>query len=191
MPPADQVERFTLACTPIFARRYAGTSSMRLADLEHLRLMATEFKTRSRFLAEITLDPPIATSDMAGPPRLDDDFLELWTIHSAKGGEWRVVYLIHASDGNIPSDMALSSPEEVEEERRLLYVALTRARDLLVVTYSLRYYFKRPDPLDDMHAFSQPSRFLQAAVGTYDSINVGETAASHDPVAKELAELWQ
>jgi DNA helicase-2/ATP-dependent DNA helicase PcrA len=191
MPPADQVERLTVACAPIFARRYAGTSAVRLADLEHLRLMATDYRTRDRFLAEVTLDPPLATSDLAGPPHLDDDFLVLSTIHSAKGGEWRVVHLIHASDGNIPSDMALSTPEETEEERRLLYVAVTRARDTLVISYSLRYYFKRPDPLADDHAISQPSRFLAPAAAAFDSINVGEVASPHDPVAKELAGLWQ
>jgi ATP-dependent DNA helicase UvrD/PcrA len=158
IPPADEVERFTKACEPIFARRYAGTASVRLADLEHLRLMAADYRTRSRFLTELTLDPPVATSDHAGPPHLDDDFLILSTIHSAKGGEWNVVHLIHASDGNIPSDMSLSSAEETEEERRLLYVALTRARDTLVVSYSMRFYLTRPDPFDDMHVFSQPSR---------------------------------
>jgi superfamily I DNA/RNA helicase len=86
--------------------------------------------------------------------------------------------------------MALSSPEETEEERRLLYVALTRARDALVVTYSLRYYFKRPDPMDDMHAYSQPSRFLEPATGAYDAISVGELATADDPVTKQLANLW-
>jgi DNA helicase-2/ATP-dependent DNA helicase PcrA len=191
MPPADEVERFTRAVEPIFKRRYAGTSTQRMADLEHLRLMAADYQTRSRFLTELTLDPPVSTSDLAGPPHLDDDFLELWTIHSAKGGEWRVVHLIHASDGNIPSDMALSSAEETEEERRLLYVALTRARDTLVVSYSMRYYMARPNPLDDMHAYSQPSRFLQPADGLFEAINVGETVLAEDPVSSELAELWQ
>ena len=191
LTPADQVERFTKACEPVFARRYPGTASVRLADLEHLRLMAADYRTRSRFLTELTLDPPVATSDLAGPPHLDDDFLILSTIHSAKGGEWQVVHLIHASDGNIPSDMSLSSAEEVEEERRLLYVALTRARDALKVSYSMRYYLKRPDPFDDMHAYSQPSRFLEPASGLFDAINVGEQVLAEDPVSSELAELWQ
>lgn len=191
MPPAAEVERFTVACTPIFARRYPGTASVRLADLEHLRLLAGDYRTRSRFLTELTLDAPLATSDHAGPPHLDDDYLVLSTIHSAKGGEWQVVFVIHAADGRIPSDMALSSAEEVEEERRLFYVALTRARDTLVVSYSLRYYFKRPDPLDDAHAFGQPSRFLQPAASAFDSINVGESVLAEDPVTRDLAALWQ
>jgi DNA helicase-2/ATP-dependent DNA helicase PcrA len=188
--PAAQVERLSKACAPIFARRYPGTASVRLADLEHLRSMATEYATRGRFLAELTLDPPVSTSDLAGPPHLDDDFLILSTIHSAKGGEWRVVHLIHASDGNIPSDMSLGSAEETEEERRLLYVALTRARDTLVVSYPVRYYLRRPNPLDNAHAYSQPSRFLDPATHTLDAISIGEGAIADDPVASQLADLW-
>jgi DNA helicase-2/ATP-dependent DNA helicase PcrA len=190
LPPAVQVERLTLACVPLLARRYPGTASVRLADLEHLRSLATEYHSRSRFLAELTLDPPTSTSDLAGPPPLDDDYLILSTIHSAKGGEWQVVHVIHASDGNIPSDMALGSAEEVEEERRLLYVALTRARDTLVVSYPLRYYFRR-NPLDDAHAYGQPSRFLAPAASTFDTLSVGEAVIEDDPVARELAVLWQ
>ncbi|HZN14298.1 MAG TPA: ATP-dependent helicase [Acidimicrobiales bacterium] len=190
LPPSVQVERLALACVPLFARRYPGTASVRLADLEHLRSLATDYRSRSRFLAELTLDPPVSTSDLAGPPHLDDDYLILSTIHSAKGGEWRAVHVIHASDGNIPSDMALSSADETEEERRLLYVALTRARDTLVVSYPLRYYFRRPNPLDDAHAYGQPSRFLATASTTMDTISVGQIIIEDDPVASELAELW-
>jgi DNA helicase-2/ATP-dependent DNA helicase PcrA len=190
LPPAVQVERLASACAPLFAPRYAGTASVRLADLEHLRALAGDYRSRSRFLAELTLDPPASTGDLAGPPHLDDDFLVLSTIHSAKGGEWRVVHLIHASDGNIPSDMALGSSEEVEEERRLLYVAMTRARDTLVVSYPLRYYFHR-SPLDDAHTYGQPSRFLAPAASTFDTISAGEAVIEDDPVADELAALWQ
>jgi DNA helicase-2/ATP-dependent DNA helicase PcrA len=152
--------------------------------------MATDYASRGRFLAELTLDPPASTGDLAGPPHLDDDFLVLSTIHSAKGGEWQVVHVIHASDGNIPSDMALSSADEVDEERRLLYVALTRARDTLVVSYPLRYYFRR-NQLDDAHSYGQPSRFLAPATATFDPINIGETVVEDDPVASQLAALWQ
>jgi DNA helicase-2/ATP-dependent DNA helicase PcrA len=190
VPPATQVERLALACGPLFARRYPGTASVRMADLEHLRSMATQYRSRTRFLAELTLDPPNRTSDLAGPPHLDDDFLVLSTIHSAKGMEWQVVHLIHASDGNIPSDMALSSADEVDEERRLLYVALTRARDTLVVSYPLRYYVRRT-ALDDDHSFGQPSRFLVPAGAAFEPVNVGETVVEDDPVAGELAALWQ
>ena len=190
LAPAVQVERLASACVPLFALRYSSTASVRLADLEHLRALAADYRSRSRFLAELTLDPPASTGDLAGPPHLDDDFLVLSTIHSAKGGEWRVVHLIHASDGNIPSDMALGSSDEVEEERRLLYVALTRARDTLVVSYPLRYYFRRI-PLDDAHTYGQPSRFIAPAASTFDGISVGEAVIEDDPVASELAALWQ
>ena len=190
LPPATQVERLARCCAPLFARRYPGTASVRLADLEHLRLMATGYKSRTRFLAELTLDPPASTGDLAGPPHLDDDFLVLSTIHSAKGGEWHVVHVIHASDGNIPSDMSLSSADEVDEERRLLYVALTRARDVLTVSYPLRYYFRR-NPLDDAHSYGQPSRFITPVASAFDSVSVAEVVVEDDPVAPALAALWE
>ena len=190
LAPAVQVERLTTACRPIFTRRYTGTATVRLADLDHLRSMATHYTTRTRFLAELTLDPPSSTSDLAGPPHLDDDYLILSTIHSAKGGEWNAVHLIHASDGNIPSDMSLGSPDELEEERRLLYVALTRARDTLVVSYPMRYYFRKSNPLDDAHAYGQPSRFLDPATDRFEAISVGEQVIEDDPVADKLAALW-
>jgi len=188
--PASQVERLGRACVPLFARRYPGTAAVRLADLEHLRSVATGYGTRSRFLAELTLDPPSATGDLAGPPHLDDDWLVLSTIHSAKGGEWQVVHLIHASDGNIPSDMSLGSAEEVDEERRLLYVALTRARDTLTVSYPVRYYVRR-QALDDVHTYGQPSRFLTTASSAFDPVDVGEAAVADDPVVSGLAGLWR
>jgi DNA helicase-2/ATP-dependent DNA helicase PcrA len=189
LAPSVQVERLAAACVGPFARRYPANASVRLADLEHLRMLATDYRSRSRFLAELTLDPPNSTGDLAGPPHLDDDYLVLSTIHSAKGGEWRVVHVIHASDGNIPSDMALGSAEEVEEERRLLYVAMTRARDTLVVSYPLRYYFRR-NPLDDAHTYGQPSRFLAPAADTFEMISAGEAVMEDDRVASELAALW-
>ncbi|MDP9451918.1 MAG: ATP-dependent helicase [Actinomycetota bacterium] len=190
LDPAAQVERLASACRPIFDRRYPTTASVRLADLEHLRGLAGDYRTRSRFLAELTLDPPASTGDVAGPPHLDDDHLVLSTIHSAKGGEWQVVHVIHASDGNIPSDMSLGSAEEVEEERRLLYVALTRARDTLVVSYPLRYYFRR-NPLDDAHSYGQPSRFLTPALSTFSTTCVGEAPVEDDPVVGDLQALWE
>ena len=117
----------------------------------------------ARFLGELALDPPSSTSDLAGPPLLDEDYLILSTVHSAKGGEWDVVHVIHAADGMIPSDMSTGDAESIEEERRLFYVALTRARDMLYVYFPLRFY-RRPRGQDDAHHYAQLTRFLPSSV---------------------------
>ena len=111
-------------------------AAARLRDLDQLAALAAGYEARQRFLAEPTLDPPSSTGDIAGPPLLDEDWLVLSTIHSAKGLEWDVVHVIHAADGMIPSDMATGDDDEIEEERRLLYVALTRPTTTLVVLYA-------------------------------------------------------
>jgi len=113
--------------------------------------------------ADLTLEPPQSTGDLAGAPMVDEDWVVVSTIHSAKGLEWDVVHLVHASDGNLPADMALASRDGLEEERRLLYVALTRAHRSLHVYVPLRYHH-RPKGRDDTHSFGQPSRFLTAKV---------------------------
>jgi ATP-dependent DNA helicase UvrD/PcrA len=161
LPPAAQVERLRSFLDPSMDRRYPDPAPRR-RDLEQLELLATTYPTRARFLSELTLDPPSSTGDLAGPPLLDEDYLVLSTIHSAKGLEWDVVHLIHAADGMIPSDMATGDDDEIEEERRLLYVAMTRARDALHITYPQRYY-RRPRGLEDPHGYAQPSRFLEAS----------------------------
>ena len=143
---------------PVFARRY-DAAGPRLRDLEQLELLASGYETRGRFVAELTLDPPSSTGDLAGAPLLDEDYLVLSTIHSAKGLEWDVVHVIHAADGMIPSDMAAGDDDEIEEERRLLYVAMTRARDALHVYFPQRYY-RRPRGLEDPHSYAQLTRFL-------------------------------
>jgi DNA helicase II / ATP-dependent DNA helicase PcrA len=158
MNPAAQLERLRAYLDPVLRRKYDAPGP-RANDLEQLALLARGYESRGRFLAEVTLDPPASTADIAGPPHLDDDYLILSTIHSAKGLEWDVVHVIHASDGNIPSDMATGDDEELEEERRLLYVALTRARDVVVVSFPQRYY-RRPKPRDDVHMYGLVSRFL-------------------------------
>ena len=159
LSPAGQLERIRAYLEPVMARRYDAVAA-RVQDLEQLVLLARGYESRGAFLAELTLDPPASTADLAGSPLLDEDYLVLSTIHSAKGLEWDAVHVIHASDGNIPSDMALRDDEEVEEERRLLYVALTRARDDLMVSYPQRYY-RRPRGLDDAHGYALVSRFLE------------------------------
>jgi len=154
--PSAQIERIRAYLEPVIARKYESATA-RLADLDQLTLLARGYESRGRFLAELTLDPPVSTADYAGPPSLDEDYLILSTIHSAKGLEWDAVYVLHATDGCIPSDMATGDEEELEEERRLLYVALTRARDELTLTYPQRYY-RRQRP--DQHMYAVVSRFL-------------------------------
>jgi DNA helicase-2/ATP-dependent DNA helicase PcrA len=159
---ASQIKRIRLFYAPLLERLYDNARA-RLMDLEQLEWMASRFPDRSRFLAEIALDPPAYTEDLAGPPLLDEDFLILSTMHSAKGLEWDAVFVIHAADGNIPSDMATGRPEEIEEERRLFYVALTRAKDWLYVCHPLRYY-SHPRSFGDAYGYAQPTRFLPAGV---------------------------
>ena len=132
---------------------------MSRADLLQLEQIAGSYPSRGRLLTELTLDPPEATSDQAGPPLRDEDYLILSTIHSAKGCEWDCVYVIHAADGNIPSDMSTGSDDEIEEERRLFYVALTRAKDFLEVCFPLKYYHKKWST-GDRHSYAQLTRFL-------------------------------
>jgi DNA helicase-2/ATP-dependent DNA helicase PcrA len=145
----------------------------RIADLRQLELVSGNYQDRATFLAEVTLDPPSWSGDLAGAPHLDDDYLVLSTIHSAKGLEWHTVYVIHAADGNIPSDLATGSPEGIEEERRLLYVALTRARNRLYVCVPLRYQ-RSPRNHLDTYGLAQPSRFLQGpAASAFDRTTAG------------------
>jgi len=131
----------------------------RARDLEQIELIASRYQDRRTMLADITLDPPSSTQDLAGPPLMDEDYLILSTIHSAKGLEWDCVYVIHAADGNIPSDMATGTPEGIEEERRLFYVALTRAKRWLYVSYPRRYYHSGGAFTSD-YGYAQLSRFL-------------------------------
>jgi DNA helicase-2/ATP-dependent DNA helicase PcrA len=182
MPPAAELDRVRRFLSPIVHRRYDAAES-RLADLEQLEALASGSGDRGRFLADLTLDAPSSTEDLAGPPLLDDDYLILSTIHSAKGGEWEAVHVIHAADGNIPSDMSTGTDDGVEEERRLFYVALTRAKNTLNVYFPLRFH-RRPRGLDDAHGYAQLTRFLPAAVlETFD--RRGETAPVADPRSAE------
>ena len=139
-------------------------SRPRAARADRGRLRATA----SAFLAELTLDPPAPRRTSPDRRSLDDDYLVLSTIHSAKGLEWDAVYVIHAADGNIPSDMTTGSPEEIDEERRLFYVALTRARRHLSVTFPLRW-FDRPAGVGGRHALAQLTRFLPPPVAAGSS----------------------
>lgn len=155
---ASQVHAARSYYGPLLEMRYDNTEA-RLRDLEQIESLASRYPDRDRFLAELALDPPSYTQDFAGPPYLDEDYLILSTIHSAKGLEFDAVYVIHAADGNIPSDMATGSAEEIDEERRLFYVACTRARNDLYVTWPLRYY-TQPFGRSDTHGYALRSRFV-------------------------------
>jgi DNA helicase-2/ATP-dependent DNA helicase PcrA len=195
--PGAQIERLTPFARGVIERNY-DDAGVRIADLAQLRDIAAGYRDRARFIAEVTLDPPHSTVDV-GPPHLDDDYLILSTIHSAKGGEWPVVHVIHAADGNIPSDMALNEPGGVEEERRLFYVALTRARDHLSVSFPQRFYHRRFGG-DARHSYAVPSRFLDAAADHFDPViagvpeEEGGTASptpGADTVVAVLEALWE
>jgi DNA helicase-2/ATP-dependent DNA helicase PcrA len=161
--PGAQIDRLRDALEPLIRRRY-DNCEVRLRDFEALAHLASGYQSRSRMTAQLILDPPVSTGDLAGSPHLDDDYLTLSTVHSAKGGEWRAVHLIHASDGSFPSDMATGSRREIEEERRLFYVALTRAKEHLYIYAPLRFHLGEPARRGDRHSYGQRSRFLSPAV---------------------------
>jgi len=133
---------------------------VRQADLVQLQQIASTYRSRERFLTEVTLDPPEATSDQAGVRGRDDDYLILSTIHSAKGQEWKSVHILNVVDGCIPSDMSTGTAEEIEEERRLLYVAMTRAKEELHLTVPQRFYVNQQSARGDRHVYALRSRFI-------------------------------
>jgi DNA helicase II / ATP-dependent DNA helicase PcrA len=137
---------------------------VRAGDLEQLAKIAANYATRAEFLTDLTLDPPQATSGEAGKPLLDEDYLILSTIHSAKGQEWKVVFVLNVVDGCIPSDMATGSSEEIEEERRLLYVAMTRAKDELNLIVPQRFYTHQQSRGGDRHVYAGRTRFIPASL---------------------------
>jgi DNA helicase II / ATP-dependent DNA helicase PcrA len=157
-----QAEVLRDAIAPLIRSRYPD-GPMRLQDLDQLVAAAGASRDLAHFVSELALDPPQSSSDLAGPPHLDDDYLVLSTIHSAKGLEWEAVHVLALYDGNFPACMAAGSSESVEEERRLLYVAMTRSRRMLHLYVPVRYYH-RPRGIDDAHGYGKPSRFLTDAV---------------------------
>jgi DNA helicase-2/ATP-dependent DNA helicase PcrA len=180
-PPGVQVERLARWLGPVIERRYSSPAA-RFADLEQLARVAARHPDRGSFVTELILDPPAATGDLAGPPLLDEDWLTLSTVHSAKGGEWDVVHIIHAADGMFPSDMACGDAESIEEERRLMYVAVTRARNSLEINFPRRYHVARDQfrRNSDRHLFAQVSRFLTPEVQTLMALDHAGAAVADD-----------
>jgi DNA helicase-2/ATP-dependent DNA helicase PcrA len=180
--------------------RLYDAAPLRAADLEQLEQLAAGHASRQSFLSDLTLDPPDALGDEASDPLLDEDYLILSTIHSAKGLEWDVVYVLNAVDGCIPSDMASGTPQEIEEERRLLYVAMTRARLFLYILQPHRFYTRGRND-GDHHVYASRTRFIPAGVAVLfehqatggpglEPAPGGPVAAAVDVRAK-LREMWR
>ena len=139
-------------------------AATRKADLIQLEQIAGGYPSRERFLTELTLDPPDATSDQAGVPLRDEDYLILSTIHSAKGQEWKSVFVLNVVDGCIPSDLGTGTTAEIEEERRLLYVAMTRAKDHLHLIVPQRFFTHQQSATGDRHVYAARTRFIPSAL---------------------------
>jgi DNA helicase-2/ATP-dependent DNA helicase PcrA len=139
-------------------------AATRRADLVQLEQIAAGYASRERFLTELTLNPPDATSDQAGVPLRDEDYLILSTIHSAKGQEWKSVFVLNVVDGCMPSDLGAGEREEIEEERRLLYVAMTRAKDELDLVVPQRFFTHGQQAYGDRHVYASRTRFIPDAI---------------------------
>jgi DNA helicase-2/ATP-dependent DNA helicase PcrA len=144
---------------PLMEQRFED-AQIRQADILQLEQIASSYSSRERFLTELTLNPPDATSDQSGVPLLDEDYLILSTIHSAKGQEWKAVHVLNVVDGCIPSDLGTGSAHELDEERRLLYVAMTRARDELNLIVPQRFFVTQQAKHGDRHMYAQRTRFI-------------------------------
>jgi len=172
--------------------RMHDDAQVRTADIEQLVQLAGGHGSRETFLAEITLDPPEATSDRAGPPLLDEDYLILSTIHSSKGQEWKSVHVLNVVDGCIPSDMATGNADDIEEERRLLYVAMTRAKEHLHLVVPNRFFIKQQAQMGDRHVYAARTRFVSPAMLKHFEECVwvnAETAHSRKPMPDSVRML--
>ena len=194
-----QAERLRSAISPLIEATYPEPGA-RLVDLDALVAASAKVARLSDVAADFALEPPRSTSDLAGTPMIDEDWLTVSTVHSAKGLEWNVVHILNVTDGMIPSDMALASEDGLEEERRVFYVALTRARRALHVYVPSRYHH-RPRGRDDSHGWTQPSRFLSESVRlTFDEVTVdlrigGDSVQAIginglDRISADLEALW-
>ena len=180
--------------------RLHDSAQVRAGDLLQLERISMQFENRNLFLSEMALDPPSATSDLSGAPHLDEDYLILSTVHSAKGQEWDAVHVLNVTDGNFPSEFATGKAELVEEERRLLYVAMTRAKSELHLLQPLKYYVTQQSRMGDRHVYGAKSRFMTDAVmrccepvafGSYlekEDSSRGETAAID--IGSRLKGMW-
>jgi len=163
VPWAGQVDAVRHWYQPLLEQRF-DDAAVRAADLDMLASVAGQYAGRERFLTELTLDPPSASGDLAGSPMRDEDWLVLSTVHSAKGQEWDAVYVLDVTDGNFPNEYQTGSEAGIDEERRLLYVAMTRARDALHLIEPLRHAVVQQPRFGDAHVHAARSRFMTRAV---------------------------
>jgi len=198
--PSD-LERARLWYQPHLERIHEDAESRR-ADLIQLEQIAGGYPSRERFLTELTLDPPDATSDQAGVPLLDEDYLILSTIHSAKGQEWKSVFVLNVVDGCLPSDLGTGTSAEIEEERRLLYVAMTRAKDDLHLMVPQRFFTHGQHPQGDRHVYASRTRFIpDRLLGLFEkatwpraAVGAAARAASQRPhldVGARMRGMWR
>ncbi|NRP74262.1 ATP-dependent DNA helicase PcrA [Ensifer psoraleae] len=164
-------------------------AEVRMADLLQLEQIAGGYPSRERFLTELTLDPPDATSDQSGVPLLDEDYLILSTIHSAKGQEWKSVFILNCVDGCIPSDLGVGSTAEIEEERRLLYVAMTRAKDSLHLVTPQRFFTHGQNAQGDRHVYASRSRFIPATLLQFFECSAWPVAKPSAPGERETRKV--
>jgi DNA helicase II / ATP-dependent DNA helicase PcrA len=180
--------------------RIYDAAQVRAGDLLQLERLAPQFPTRERFLSELALDPPQATSDLSGVPTLDEDYLVLSTIHSAKGQEWDAVFVLNVADGNFPVEYSTGNAAQIEEERRLLYVAMTRAKTHMHVIAPLRYYIAQQARRGDAHVYGARSRFMTRRVleqfrqiawpAAERDVGSGAKEAAAVDVAGKLRGMW-
>ncbi len=196
--PAD-IERVRHWYQPHLERVHED-AEVRTADLLQLEQIASGYPSRERFLTELTLDPPDATSDQSGVPLLDEDYLILSTIHSAKGMEWNSVHVLNVVDGCMPSDLGAGSSAELEEERRLLYVAMTRAKDELHLLVPQRFFVHGQPVRGDRHVYASRTRFIPEALlslferTSWPRVQVGPVFASQGPridLGARMRERWR
>lgn len=156
----EDIDEIRALYDPVLAERY-DHSEPRTSDLDQLRVIAAGYPNRGAFLAALALEPPASTQDLSTGSESEEDALVISTVHSAKGKEWDAVFVLWAVDGYFPSSRSLNDEEQLEEERRLMYVAMTRARNHLAVTYPLNVYATRRG---SDYSIDQLSRFLDQGV---------------------------
>lgn len=183
-PWEGQVQRVREWYLPHLERIY-DSAQVRGGDLVQLERVAQNFSDRQTFLTEMALDPPSATGDLSGEPYLDEDFLVLSTVHSAKGQEWEAVHILNVADGNFPNEFSTGRADLVEEERRLLYVAMTRAKSELHVIAPLKYYVAAQSRMGDRHVYGAKSRFMTKDVlACMEPTVFGEAARTEERVSE-------